>query len=287
MTTLFVKHLTVIDFSFLDPIRGVVGESLIVDIALSGPLNHEGMVLDFSEVKKRLKHAIDHSVDHTLVVPLRSPHLSIIQSTEGTQGKQTQLTFHFGAQSLFLNTPAQSLFLLGSEQVTAETMTDALLQTLSPILSPQQTLKLRLYPETIPSAYYHYTHGLKKHKGHCQRIAHGHRSRIEIYFNDQRQPALETAWSNQLNTKFLGTKEDQCLMRSTHDIYFFSYEAPEGRFELQLPETQCYLMETETTVEYIAEHLATEIQKQYPDVEKIEVHAFEGVYKGTIATRIA
>ena len=50
MTTLFVKHLTVIDFSFLDPIRGVVGESLIVDIALSGPLNHEGMVLDFSEL---------------------------------------------------------------------------------------------------------------------------------------------------------------------------------------------------------------------------------------------
>jgi 6-pyruvoyl-tetrahydropterin synthase len=285
MTTLFVKHLTVIDFSFLDPQQGVVGESFIVDIALSGPLNHEGMVLDFSEVKKRIKHAIDQSIDHTLVVPLRSPSLSI------QKGAQTTLTFQFGTQSsrslstLFLNAPAQSLFLLESEEVTPKTVTDALLQTLSPILSPQQTLQMKLYPEDISGAYYHYTHGLKKHKGHCQRIAHGHRSRIEIYINDQRQPTLEKAWSQQLNTKFLGTQEDQCPARSTNDQSFFSYEAPEGRFELQLPQAQCYLMETETTVEYIAEHLATEIQKQYPHADKIEVHAFEGVHKGAIATR--
>src|SRR3954464_8172854 len=77
MTSLFVEQLTVIDCAYLDAARGLVGESWIVDVELIGDLDEQSMVLDFGEVKRRLKRAIDGSVDHTLIVPRLAPELSL------------------------------------------------------------------------------------------------------------------------------------------------------------------------------------------------------------------
>ena len=70
MATLFVENLTVADFSYLHSKRGMVGESWLVDLELSGDLDNQGMVFDFGHIKKRIKEAIDESVDHRLLVPV-------------------------------------------------------------------------------------------------------------------------------------------------------------------------------------------------------------------------
>jgi len=50
-----------------------VGESWIADVVLGGELDEQGMVFDFSHVKRAIKQVIDAQVDHRLVVPKRPP----------------------------------------------------------------------------------------------------------------------------------------------------------------------------------------------------------------------
>ena len=279
MSLLFVEHLTVIDCSYLDARRGVVGESWIVDIELEGDLDAQSMVLDFGEVKKRLKRALDDTVDHSLIVPLRHPGLSLHRSAD-----RVSLEFRGpDAGPIEHHAPPQALSLIDAETVTPE----AVIDYLRPILAAQvpanvATVTLTLRSERIDGAYYHYTHGLKKHGGHCQRIAHGHRSRLEIRVDGERDAALEAARAAQWADIYLGTRED--LVGASGGRLRFDYRAAEGRFEIELPAERCDLMQTDSTVECIAEHLAEEVAAQRPG-RRIEVRAYEGVMKGARARR--
>ena len=144
-----------------------------------------------------------------------------------------------------------------------------------------QTLKLTLRQEGIEGANYQYSHGLQKHKGNCQRIAHGHRSALEIYCNGVRDEALEQQWARQWRDIYLGAKSH--IKTASDTSITFAYQAPQGRFELTLPKQCCYLLETESTVEYIAEHIGSaDLKEQNPDCV-FQVKAFEGVSKGAIA----
>ena len=83
MATLFVENLTVVDFSYLHAKRGMVGESWIVDLELSGDLDAQGMVFDFGHIKKALKQAVDERVDHRLLLPGESDLLGLHRRDDG------------------------------------------------------------------------------------------------------------------------------------------------------------------------------------------------------------
>ena len=294
--TLFVDQLTVMDFSYLDENRGVVGESWIVDVNLDGKLNEQGMIFDFGQVKKQLKAEIDKSVDHKLIIPPQLPSLQINQNAQSTEIAWSNSS---GQQCLH-SSPKSAIVLLEAESVGLQPVKAYLEQRLRHLLPDNaNNLSLSIYPEpglqsgTHSPSYYHYSHGLRKHRGDCQRIAHGHRSKIEIYENETRAPQLERQWCERWTDIYIGTKSDlsnpsnlphAARSKIPEDMYRFEYKAEQGRFMIQLPQKNCYLIDNESTVEHIAAHIAETLKQQSPD-STFTVKAYEGIKKGAIARR--
>ncbi len=281
MTTLFVEQLTVIDFSYLCPVRGLVGESWIVDLELDGALDEQSMVLDFGAVKKQLKRAIDDGPDHTLIVPLHYP----AQQTTMLDDGRVRTLFMSQVGSIEHIAPAAALTLLDAPAVTPEALVAHLIPQLAAIVPANVArIGITLRHERIEGASYHYTHGLQKHQGNCQRIAHGHRSRIAILLDGQRDAALETRWAETFRDIYLVTGDH--VVADDGERLSLAYTAPEGRFELSLPKARSYLLgsNTDSTVEEISEHLASQIAAQ-SNGQAVEVRAYEGVMKGALARR--
>ena len=278
LSSLFVEQLTVIDCARLDAQRGLVGESWIVDIELIGELDAQSMVLDFGEVKKRLKRALDDSADHTLLVPGRDRRLQ-------TRVDEDRVDLHFDSDigRIEHSAPSCAVTVVDADAVSAATLAAELLTTLRAVVPDNVAdLRLTLRDEVIAGARYHYTHGLKKHAGHCQRIAHGHRSRLEIRVDGARDVALEAAQAARWSDIYLGTRED--LKSDLGGRHRYQYVSAEGAFLLELPAARCEVLETDTTVECIADHLADSVAAARPG-RTVSVRAYEGVMKGAIARR--
>jgi 6-pyruvoyl-tetrahydropterin synthase len=279
---LFVDNLTNVDFSFLDPQRGLLGETWLANIALRGELDEQGMVCDFGTVKKVMRHWLDTELDHRLAVPIRAPGITL-----QAIGDLLDIRWEFGTAGEVLHTrsPRSAVALVDAEVLTPATVATwciAQLKALFPDTIAQ--LELSFSCEAIGGAFYHYSHGLKKHGGNCQRIAHGHRSRLDIWLDDNKSPQLEQEWAERWRDIYLGTEEDLIArpVVNGQDYYHFAYSSQQGEFELTLPRRCCYLMDTDTTVEFIAAHLAQQIQQQHPG-RAVRVKAYEGINKGAIA----
>lgn len=278
---LFVDNLTNVDFSFLDPQRGVLGETWLANVILHGDLDEQGMVCDFGTVKKLLRHWLDTELDHRLAVPVHSPNITITEI-----GDQLDIQWEFGDDGEFLHTrsPKEAIALVDATVLTPESVARWCISRLK-ALFPESVAQLELSftCEAIDGAFYHYSHGLKKHGGNCQRIAHGHRSRIDIWKDQKKSPALEQQWAERWRDIYIGTRED--IIARPHfggvAYYHFAYTSAQGPFELTLPQRCCYLIDTDSTVEFLAHHIAHVTATENPG-SAIRVKAFEGINKGAM-----
>ena len=287
---LFVRDLTVIDSSYLCERRGMVGESWLVDIEMSGELNEMSMLLDFGRVKKLIKSIIDEEVDHKLLVPTECPLIHI----ETLDGDESTVDLLRPGRSIHLRCPTQGFAFIPAPLVDKESVTRYLLAVLAKRLPGNiKDLSLTLRHEAIDGAFYHYSHGLKKHDGNCQRIAHGHRSPIEIHVDGERDGELELNWAERWGDIYLGTEEDKVALTELalspranaqldeHHIGF-KYVAPQGLFQLAIPSAEVEMIDTDTTVELLACYIAREVKKMVGD-KFVKIVAYEGVGKGAIA----
>lgn len=272
---LFVDQLTNVDFSFLDVKRGIVGETWLANVGLGGSLDPSGMICDFGAVKSAFRVWLDENLDHRLAVPTRSPAL-----TYTLEQDYIHLQWQSDIGAITMSAPIQAVALIPVTTITPESCVDWVVESVQHCIPEQvSNIDLNFTVETIPGAYYHYTHGLKKHHGNCQRIAHGHRSSIAIWRDGERDNQLERQWAEQWRDVYLASQED--ILAQDSEYYTFGYQAPQGTFKLQLPKDRCYLISTETTVENIAAHIHSVLQQNNPN-SKIKVKAFEGIGKGAM-----
>ncbi len=282
MNRLFVDNLTVIDFAFLDADRGLVGESWIVDIELGGELDDQGMVFDFGHVKHAIKAEIDRQVDHKLLIP--SDYDGLKWLAAGSQPRLQWTTRH--GWHLEHASPEQAIATLPGHHITRDAVSAALRDALRAVLPANvHEIRVNLREEVINGSWYHYTHGLKKHEGNCQRIAHGHRSRLEIHRNGQRAQDLEALWCTLWRDIFIAHSEDLAASEKHDGMDYnrYRYQSNQGEFELALPVHRLYTMTSDSTVELIACHIHEQTRLMEPEA-RIHVKAFEGVGKGAIAS---
>ncbi len=260
------------DFSYLCPQRGLLGETWLAHIELEGPLDEQGMVCDFGVVKSQLRQWMDDTLDHKLLVPAQHPSYSI-QDEQGF----TRVSESTRREVLSPNTAIACLPL---ESITPTRVARWCEQQLLGLFGAVDAVHIQFTTEPIDGPYYHYSHGLKKHRGNCQRIAHGHRSKLLIWKDQALSLPHMTEWADQWCDIYLGSNSD-CISR-TDELSTFEYRAPQGAFYLRLPTAQCYLMDTDTTVEHIAQHIANTLAAREPG-HHFRVKAFEGISKGAIA----
>ncbi|MGQ8363873.1 hypothetical protein [Glaciecola sp. 1036] len=291
---LFVNDLTVMDFSYLCPERGMVGESWIVDVVLDGGLNDESMIQDFGIVKKQLKRLMDDHVDHKLVVPA---DFSGTQVHHNEQDQRVEVLFtpaNNAIAPIYLNCPPEAYAFVYSDAIDMASVVAYLKDIIATHLPENvQGAELYLRAEKIDTAFYHYTHGLKKHDGNCQRIAHGHRSKIQIFTDNSRNAELEEYWANKWQDIYIGSSEDltnvdqitrqlSCSDIGDTSHYAFQYEASQGQFSLIIPKSITDVIAFDSTVECLAQHLYTSIKATTDG--PIQVWAYEGVGKGAIVS---
>ena len=198
------------------------------------------------------------------------------------EGAQTSIEFKDEQQRLIIHSsPDDALCKINSDIIDRESVRQFLVNLIKPQLPNNVTeLNLVLRQEDDYAFFYRYSHGLKKHDGNCQRIAHGHRSRIQIWENNKRSRTWEQYWADKFEDIYIGTRED--IVSSDSNRTCFEYQAPQGKFMLELENECIHLIEYDSTVECIAQHIAEEIHKQHPK-SSIKVKAFEGVKKGAVA----
>ncbi|MCP3673917.1 MAG: hypothetical protein GY829_05545 [Gammaproteobacteria bacterium] len=282
MTQLFINKLTNLDFSFLDPKRGLVGESWLIDIELTGTLNDQGMVLDFGIVKRLVRDYVDQYIDHCLLVPVNYDGIDIQDL-----GEQKEIAFRVqSGHTIIHRSNAESIAVIPCSTINTDTIREFLLTQLKLLLPDNVSgLDIKLYTEPGLKDSYQYSHGLRKHKGNCQRIAHGHRSDLQIMVDGQPSEQWQQYWIQLWQDIYLGTSRHLVDIQKTSDIddyYHFNYQTPQGAFYLKLPKTMCYIIDDESTVEKIAQYLAEKTAQKIPG-KVVKVIAYEGIGKGAVA----
>jgi 6-pyruvoyl-tetrahydropterin synthase len=296
-STLFVRDVAKIDSALFDPSLGIVGHSWYVDVWLTGTLDSNGFVFDFSPLKKLIKQTLSTTLDHALILPVGSQMVQYselenserwtVKSRARGEDKDARWDYASPKGSVF---PVHTVALKNTsiEQEFSRILRHRLPPTVSQLL-----VKLREEQISPTEASFRYTHGITGHEGLCQRLFHGHRSRMEIYIGEERRPDLEHFVVREIfgNTVHIATLNQ--IKSGNGEIgqrgkpgesVTLGYSGSLGQFEATLPADRVFFVEGETSIESIAREVARVIKREERPNDRIRTVCYEGIDKGAEAT---
>jgi 6-pyruvoyl-tetrahydropterin synthase len=296
-STLFVKDIGKIDCALFDPSLGIIGQSWHVDIWLTGTLDSNGFVFDFSPLKALIKQTLSATLDHSLIIPVQSQGVQYHESEFGekwilkskSRGESSESKWEYSC-------PKGSVFPVHSVSLKTSVIEAEFSRILRHRLPPTvMGLAVKLREEAIltTEASYRYTHGIQGHSGLCQRLFHGHRSRIQVYIGQERRPDLEHFIAREVFQSNIHIASINQIKSGSGEVGFrsqsnspitLSYSSSLGTFEGTLPANRVFFVGSETSVESIAKELANLIRKEEKTNEIVKVIAYEGIDKGAVGT---
>lgn len=292
-STLFINNITTVDHAVLMDNGAILGNSFNVGAFITGEVTEdEKVVEDFGTVKKRIKAFIDDKLDgfdHKLWVYGKSLGPSVEGMFTTIRGNGWRLTTPRDALKQIDFDPTHM-----SKSVVEEALEKYLTEKMP-------NLSFKIYTNVVPQtpfpvtkdrpvSLFRYTHGLKDSTSWgCQNIAHGHLSYLYLKENcDTCGPKAQRLQEEIVNTlnNVMFIKRENAYPSDSRDGIKIAYQSRDrGGFEYEFDQdvNQYILIDTETTIEFLAEFIADFWARDLRKCEVEKVFVSEGLVKGAVA----
>ena len=274
-SSIFLRNITVLDHAYIDEYGFVKGRSYHVSAIVTGEVeSQESVVVDFSRCKKLLKGFIDDKesgFDHKLWVYVDNNQKIISQDD-----RMIIMTPY-----IYVDVPANAVsFVYQDEDTLAKYLTTKMQNEFSDL---NITVEVELTDDGVTNcgSYFAYSHGLKNSSSWgCQNICHGHTSFVEVRKdNGEHDYFLRNDIAEYLNEAIIINKEN-IVEQTVFNIAIEYQSTDRGRFYVNYKMPHKWIVfDTETTIEYIIEHVAEEFKDR---LKGKTLFISEGLSKGAI-----
>ena len=312
-SSMFLVQPTVIDHAYIDDKGRVAGGSFNPNFVISGEVDEkEKVVVDFSSVKKKLKSIIDDretGFDHKLWVLRNWSNFEISELDEHTYSITTP------AVRLITPRNAVKVLDLADSYCPAEIGVELMLHLQGALRQsyPGVNIDVEVHNESRMQLMhmaprmvegqvwcadmFTYVHGLKDSTSWgCQNCNHGHLSFVQLFYTIDE------------NLRFVGHQDPRELAREISEyldgsIFIYEanlvraqegnvssyisieYTAERGTFKAEYDPTKLKVrvLPTETTVEYLVEHVLEVFGDRLREAGVTRIYLSEGLSKGAMA----
>lgn len=294
---IFINEFENIDCAILYRDIGPVGQSWKVNMRLTGSLNSDGMLIDFSYAKKQLRKIFKRVLDHKLLV--RKSAVKKINkryiACERVEKNSSKGWFTINTYSENITLIPDAFFLKSKLTSYIEHIICQEIMHQKPSNIEAVSISLRDYAKK--SNYLSYTHSLAGHSGVCQRY-HGHSGILNIFLNGQYNKVLSAKAINEIQNVFFVNSSYKASIEndkyyqdiienfphlandhSEENSVFIKYQGSMGTIAIFCPYNLPMWINAETTAENIAAYLKDKLDIP----EEASIHVYEGIDKGAVA----